>query len=152
MKAHKDKIRATFYIDKKLYQLLKRCSQIEGIPMSSIINEDILQQRVGQYELPTPEHLSGYEDAMAERAEQRENELYYEQYEASPEGQRDSRVNAINTMLKSGKTTDEDAKKQILIAEEKYQVELKKEREEEERRKKEYHDKWLKAVKEIPID
>ena len=69
MKAHKDKIRATFYIDKRLYQLLKRCSQIEETPMSSIINDEILKDRVGIYELDTPDHVDNYLYAEAQEAE-----------------------------------------------------------------------------------
>lgn len=46
--ANKDRIRVTFHLDKKLYRLLKKCSQIEDMPMSRIIDE-MLESRVGKY-------------------------------------------------------------------------------------------------------
>lgn len=152
MKAHQDKIRATFYIDKKLYQLLKRCSQIEEIPMSSIINDDILKQRVGKYILETPDQVSLYEDAEMDQAEQREKELEYAEYGNSPEGRRDSERHKVNSMLERKIISDADAQKKLLEIEEKYNDELKIENEEEAQKKILLHERWVKAVANIPVN
>lgn len=152
MKAHKNKIRATFYIDKKLYQLMKRCSYIESIPMSSIINDDILKRRVGKYELDTPEHVNEYDREEAEEAEELNQELSYEAYEKSPSGQRDSQLHKIDLKLKQKIISESEAQKQRLEAEVKYEKDLEIEAAEEARRKKELYEKWVKAVTEIPIE
>ncbi len=152
MKAHKDKIRATFYIDKKLYQLMKRCSYIEEIPMSSIINDDILKHRVGVYEIETPEDMWGYEAQMVEEEEKRHQELSIEAWEQSTDGKRSSQLHKIDMMLKQKIISESEAQKQKLQAEADYQIEIKKEAEEEALRKKTLHEKWVKAVAEFPID
>lgn len=152
MKAHKDKVRATFYIDRKLYQLLKRCSQIEEIPMSSIINDEILEQRVGVYSLDTPDHVDDYEYAEAEEAESRQQELEYEVYADSPQGWRSSEKHKINTKLEQTIISEAEADKQLLELEEKYKAKVKEEMHEEALRMKALRERWLKAVTEVPID
>jgi hypothetical protein len=152
MKAHKDKIRATFYIDKKLYQLLKRCSQIEEIPMSSIINDEILKDRVGIYELDTPDHVNDYLYAESQEAEKLQQELNYEAYENSADGWRNSQRHKINTMLEKKMISRDEAEKQLVELEEKYEAKIEEEMHEEALRKKALRDRWIKAVAEIPID
>lgn len=49
LKNEKKRIRATFNIDRKLYELLKLSSQIERNPMSRIIDQ-LLVNHVTQYE------------------------------------------------------------------------------------------------------
>ncbi len=131
MKAHKNKIRATFYIDKKLYQLLKRCSQIEEIPMSSIINDEILKKRVGVYVLETPDHVDDYEDAEADNADRINEQLSYDAYENSADGWRSLQRHKINTKLEQGMISQAEADKQLLELEEEYKAKEKEEEHEE---------------------
>jgi hypothetical protein len=152
MKAHKDKIRATFYIDKKLYQLLKRCSQIEEIPMSSIINDDILKERVRQYEFSTPEEWENVEYCEMREAEDHAQDFEFEAYEASPQGKHSIRLHSIDKLLKENRISEEDAQKQRLEAERKLKEEEDKEFQEEQQRKKALQERWIKAVSELPID
>ena len=147
-KIHTDKIRATFYIDKRLYQLLKRCSAIEGIPLSSIINNDILEERVGKYAFPS---LKDWEDHCyysAQETEQEEMEDYYEEYEKSPEGLLESKKFLITKQLNEGKMTKALAEKKIEKAQKEYEktIELEKEK------TKLHTEKWERAVIEIPLD
>jgi hypothetical protein len=151
-KAHKNKIRATFYIDKDLYQLLKRCSAIEGIPMSSILNDDILQQRVGEYYYPDPDHANACFPGDMEELDNKKRDLYYEHYENSAEGKRAARLLAIEKMLETNRITEKEAIEQKAATEKTFQEALKIEKEEYEKSKKELHDRWVKAVKDFPIE
>ena len=152
-KAHTDKIRATFYIDKRLYQLLKRCSAIEGIPMSSIINDDLLEKRVGKYAYPSPKD---WEDHMyyeaGEEEQKREIEAEIEFYSNSPEGILDSRKSYIKKQLKDSKISKEQAETLIQEAEKKFERDIEKEKKIQEREQKELEARWHKAIKEFPLD
>lgn len=152
-KIHTDKIRATFYIDKRLYQLLKRCSEVEDIPMSSIIEKDILEKRVGQYSYNSLKEWEDYQRyVLSEQAEEEENKTYWEHYEKSPEGVFESAKFIISKQLKEGKIKAEKAEKLILQAEKKYQDDLEAQLKEEEEKRKKMEERWLTAVKKFPID
>jgi hypothetical protein len=147
-KIHADKIRATFYIDKRLYQLLKRCSSIEGIPMSSIIDNDILSARVGKYEFQSPEAWERHEYVTNWEASEREEQEDYEAYASSPEGLYEAAKLLIQKKLSDAAITDEQATRSLIEAEKKYKQEL----ELEEKEKQQFKERWEKAVKEIPIE
>jgi uncharacterized protein (DUF1800 family) len=147
-KAHTDKVRATFYIDKRLYQLLKRCSAIENIPMSSIINDDILEQRVGKYAHPTSKDWDDYLFYMAKDIQEEAEQKEYEAYSESPEGRYESAKLLIKKQLEDSQITKTIAEKRLAIAEEEYEARLQKEKIAE----KEFEERWIKAVKEIDIE
>jgi hypothetical protein len=147
-KIHTDKIRATFYIDKRLYQLLKRCSAIEGIPMSSIIDNDVLSARVGKYEFQSPEAWEEHDYYENLEASAREDQEDYEAYSNSTEGLYEAAKLLIKKRLSDGAITDEQANRSLIEAERKYQQDL----ELEEIAKQQFKKRWEKAVKEIPIE
>ena len=152
-KIHTEKIRATFYIDKRLYQLLKRCSAIEGIPMSSIISNEILKERVGKYAFATPKDWEGYcRFELPEIMQQLEYEAQYEYHSKSPGGIYESAKSFIASQLEKEKITKMKADLLLKEEEKKYQQAIEQEQIDDEREKKELKERWEKAVKEIPID
>jgi len=152
-KIHTDKIRATFYIDKRLYQLLKRCSAIEGIPMSSIIENDILQERVGKYAYPSPTDWEDYlRSGYSIEKEEEENEKYWEWYSNSPEGMYESVKSHITKQVEANKITKERAKSLLKDAEKKFRLAEEQEQKEKEQKEKELWERWKKAVNDIPIE
>ena len=152
-KIHTDKVRATFYIDKRLYQLLKRCSVIEGIPMSSIIDNEILKERVGKYEFSSPEEWQGYcRYELPEIMQRLEYEEQYEYHAKSPEGIYDSAKSYIIKQLEQEQITKEKAELLLKEAMKKYELAIEQERKNDEQEKKELKERWEKAAKEFPIE
>ncbi|WP_319549328.1 hypothetical protein [Desulfogranum marinum] len=150
-KIHEDKTRATFYIDSRMYKLLKRCSAIEGIPMSSIINDEILENRVGKYQYSSPEEAE-YQKCGAERdAQENEQEEYYEAYSKTPEGQFESAKYFIEKQLKENSILPEEAERLIEKASRKYEEQIEQERIREEKEKENLKKKWEKAIKKYPL-
>lgn len=151
--SQKGKIRATFYIDKRLYQLLKRCSVIEDIPMSSIINDDILQERVGKYAHPTLDDWEGYlQFEASDKAREAEFEAQIDYYTNSPEARFHSAKAFINKQLEEKKISEDKAERLLKEAEKKFDSEIEEERKAQERKQKELRGRWLTAVKDYPIE
>jgi hypothetical protein len=152
-KIHTEKIRATFYIDKRLYQLLKRCSAIEEVPMSSIIENDILEKRLEKYSYPTPEAWEGYyRFEFPEIMEQLEHEQQWEAYSKSSEGLYESEKLHIKKQQEQGMITKEKADSLLQAAEKKRQLALEQEELDAEREKQKLKERWEKAIREIPIE
>lgn len=152
-KIHTDKIRATFYIDKRLYQLLKRCSEIEQIPMSSIIENDILEERLGKYSYDSLKEWEDYEKhVLPEESEEKENKEYWNYYTNSPEGKLDSAKHLISKQLKEGVIKEERANNLIRQAEGKYQEDMEAQIKEEEEKRKKMEERWRKAIQKFPLE
>ena len=54
--AKKDRVTVSLHLDKRLYTLLKRCSAIEEMPMSRIV-DDLLQSHLEKYQYHSIEEM-----------------------------------------------------------------------------------------------
>ncbi len=148
---HTDKIRATFYIDKELYQLLKRCSAVEEIPMSSIINNDILEERVGRYRYSC---LDEWEHERYELQQEKEAEEFFgalEEEAASPIGKLKTRIKQVQEAIEKKKLSTAVGKVKIQELQDRLNRVVEEERAKLELKKKEFDERWKRALSEIPL-
>lgn len=74
--AKKDRVTISLHLDKRLYALLKRCSEFEKLPMSRIVDK-VLEPYVEKYESATLEDMEAIDSYMKqERAEIEQQEMY----------------------------------------------------------------------------
>jgi hypothetical protein len=151
--ANKDRTTVSFHIDKKLYVLLKRCSAIENLPMSRII-DSVIRPYVEKYQFDTLEEW--------EKAD--ELKRFLQSVEEEPEGPSEEEMIAAEAeALRTTLDKMEKARNEGKLTDEKYEYfknhyigELSKAEDEalENRRKKreEKIRKWQKVCKEFPIE
>lgn len=108
--AKKDRVTISLHLDKRIYSLLKRCSEFEKQPMSRIVDQ-VLEPYVIKYKYDTLEEMKIGEDyRLMELAEKEEiEEITYEapvdshlysiaEMLSSLEGKKDAPLRAIEEM------------------------------------------------------
>lgn len=83
--AKKDRVTISLHLDKRIYALLKRCSEFEKEPMSRIVDR-VLEPHVEKYESETLEGMEGLDSVMKQvrlEREEREEQEYYTRMESN---------------------------------------------------------------------
>jgi hypothetical protein len=108
--ANKDRVTISLHLDKRIYSLLKRCSEFEKQPMSRIVDQ-VLEPYVIKYQYDTLEEMEiGEDHRLRDLAEEEEIErMTYEppadshlasiaEMLSSLEGKQDAPIRAIEEM------------------------------------------------------
>lgn len=153
--ANKDRVTISLHLDKRLYVLLKRCSDFEKEPMSRIVDR-VIEPYVEKYESDTLEDMAGLDSVMKEVRARKEEEEKYESMEVV--NNTNNRLDGFARQLADFETNLEKynmPKKLFLQFRDYVESETTKAEQEKVEKLKEIHkaesQRWLKITKKYPL-